>query len=306
MMVADDVQTPRRSEPPATTRRERASAFVELTKPGITRLVLLTTAAGFYMAARGSLDLLLFAHALFGTGLAASGTNALNQYVERDIDARMRRTRDRPLPSGRLRPAEAGRFAALLAVAGVAHLALFVNLLTAAVVAATVASYVLVYTPLKRYTSLATLVGAVPGALPILAGWTAGGGPLNAVGWTLFWILFLWQIPHTLALAWMHRRDYRDGGLAMLSVFDPEGRSTGAQALLYTLTLLPISLLPTLLGLAGTLYFVSALAAGTAFLALAARLAVRRSQRRAHRLFLASVVYLPVLLAALAIDKVPG
>lgn len=292
-----------RATPREPTRRERVSAFYELTKPGITRLVVFTTAVGYYVAARGEFSVTAFLHALFGVALAASGTNALNQYVERDVDARMGRTRGRPLPSGRLTPRAAGRFALLLSAAGVLHLAAFVNLLTAAIVAACVVSYVLVYTPLKPHTTLATLVGAVPGALPIVAGWTAAGRGLDPAAMTLFWILFLWQIPHFLALAWIYRDDYRAGGLAMLSVFDTEGRHTARQTLLYTAALVPVSLLPTLLGLAGAVYFAAALTIGAAFLAAAAAMARQRTLRAARRLFVASVAYLPLLLFVLAIDR---
>ncbi|OLE49330.1 MAG: protoheme IX farnesyltransferase, partial [Candidatus Rokubacteria bacterium 13_1_20CM_2_69_58] len=182
-------------------------AFLELTKPRITQLVLLTAAAGFYLGARGTVDLQLLAHTLLGTALVAAGTNAFNQLRERDVDARMRRTQGRPLPSGRVTPRAAGAFAGTISLAGVAYLAWKVNLLTAGLAALTLASYVLLYTPLKRKTSLNTLVGAVPGALPIVGGWTAAGGHLGPAVLALFWILFLWQLPHFLALAWIYRDD---------------------------------------------------------------------------------------------------
>lgn len=285
--------------------REKMAAFSELTKPGITRLAVLTAAAGFYLASPGSVDFARLAHTLIGMYLAAGGTNALNQYWEREIDARMRRTRARPLPSGRLSPRQALCFSSGISVVGLLHLALFVNVTTALIVAASLASYVFIYTPLKQRTSLSTLIGAVPGALPIVAGWTAAGGRFDVVVWVLFWILFLWQLPHFLALAWIYREDYSDGGLAMLSVFDPDGEQTGRQALLYGLTLVPVSLLPTLLGLTGVLYFFGALALGLLFAGAGTAMLLRRTERRAWRLFYASIAYLPALLLLMVVDKLP-
>jgi heme o synthase len=280
-----------------------ARDYFQLTKPGITRMVLLTTGVGFYIASLADVNWLRLVHTLIGTFLAASGTNALNQYWERDLDGRMARTRNRPLPAGRMEARDALVFALATTLVGTAYLALTVNRITAAVVIASTISYVLIYTPLKRYTTLATIVGAVPGALPILAGWTAARGQLGPEGWALFWILFLWQMPHFLALAWMFREDYRSGGFAMLSVFDPSGGGTGRQALVYALALLPVSLMPTLLGITGATYFFGALVLGIGFTALGAALALRRTERRARRLFLASVLYLPALLLLMVIDK---
>lgn len=279
-------------------------ALLELTKPRITQLVLLTAAAGFYLGARDRVDLLLLANTLIGTALVAGGTNAWNQIRERDVDARMARTRRRPLPSGRLTPSAAIVFASAITVAGVAYLAATVNLLTAVLAALTFASYVLLYTPLKRTTSLNTLVGAVPGALPIVGGWTAAGGSLGAAVAALFWILFLWQLPHFLALAWLYRDDYRASGLQMLSVADAEGRDTGRMALLYALALLPISLLPTLLGVTGTWYFFGALALGIGYVVAGAGLLVAATPARAWRLFFVSILYLPALLTLMVVDKV--
>lgn len=279
------------------------SDYLELTKPGITRLVLVTAGAGFYLGSRGALDPVLLAHTLVGTGLVASGTNALNQWWEREADGRMRRTRGRPLPSGRLAPHRALRFAIAISLAGIVYLALLVNGLTAALAAASVTSYVFAYTPLKRRTPLATLVGAVPGALPILGGWTAAGGTLTAGAWALFGILFLWQIPHFLALAWLYRDDYRAGGFVMLSGDDPDGRATGRKALVYALALVAVSFLPTYLGLTGAGYFVGAAALGAALLGSSAAMMHSPTERDARRLFVASVVYLPVLLLLLVVDK---
>jgi len=248
-------------------------------------------------------DLLLFAHTLLGTALVAGGTNALNQLSERDVDARMRRTRGRPLPSGRLSPGAAGAFAAAISVAGVIYLAATVNLLTAGLAALTLLSYVFLYTPLKRRTSLNTLVGAIPGALPIVGGWTAAGGRLDVAAGALFWILFLWQLPHFLALAWIYRDDYRAGGLVMLGGEDPSGRLTGRMSLLFALALVPVSLAPTLLGLTGGLYFAGALVLGAVYTGAGAALSFATTDRRARRLFLTSIAYLPALLALMVLDR---
>ncbi|MGH7644851.1 MAG: heme o synthase [Gemmatimonadales bacterium] len=283
-------------------------ALFELTKPRITQFVLLTAAAGFYVAATaggGTVDLALFAHTLVGTALVAAGTNAFNQLRERDVDARMERTRGRPLPSGRVTPRAAAWFATAIAGAGLAYLAALVNPLTVGLAALTLVSYVALYTPLKRRTSLNTLVGAVPGALPIVGGWTAAGGSLDAAAAALFWILFLWQLPHFLALAWIYREDYRRGGLVMLSGDDPDGRRTARMVLLYALALVPVSLLPRQLGLAGNLYFVGALVLGLAYAGAGAVLTLGPTGSRAWRVFVTSIVYLPALLALLVLDRRP-
>jgi heme o synthase len=279
-------------------------SLLELTKPRITQLVLITAAAGFYLGARDHVNLLLLLNTLLGTALVAGGTNAWNQIRERDVDGRMARTRRRPLPSGRLSPRSAIWFATAITVCGVVYLGLTVNLLTAVLAALTFGSYVLLYTPLKRKTSLNTLVGAVPGALPIVGGWTAAGGSLGAAVAALFWILFLWQLPHFLALAWLYRDDYRAGGLRMLSVTDEDGRDTGRMALLYAVALLPISLVPTLLGVTGTWYFFGALALGLAYVAAGTGLVVGATPARAWRLFFMSILYLPALLTLMVLDKV--
>lgn len=283
--------------------RHLAASLIELTKPGITRLVALTAAAGFYLASPDDVAWLHMLATLVGVALAAAGANALNQWLERDLDARMLRTRRRPLPSGRLNPPTALLFGVGCCAAGVGWLLLAVGLAPAAVVAAAAASYVLVYTPLKTRTSLCTLVGAVPGALPILAGWTAAGAPLNTSAWILFWILFLWQIPHFLALAWMYREDYARSGFVMLSLGDRDGRMTGRQVVLYGLALLTASLLPSVMGLTGAIYFVGAFVLGLGLLALGSKLALQCTGARARRLFLASVFYLPLLLALMVLDK---
>jgi heme o synthase len=283
----------------------RIGAFVELTKPGIVRMVMVTAGTGFFMASGlgHPLDMWLLLHTLLGIGLAASGACGLNEYAEWEADGRMRRTEGRPVPSGRLTPRTALWFSTALVFAGLAYLQLFAGALSAALVALTVVTYVLIYTPMKRYTWTATLVGAVPGALPILAGWTAGGGGLSQPGLALFAILFLWQMPHFYALAWIYRDDYRRGGFRMLTTLDPDGIRTGRQIVFFGALLLPVSLLPTLLGLTGTLYLIAALVLGIAFLGLGVSMALRRNERRAMRLFLGSVAYLPLLLLVMVIDR---
>jgi len=251
-----------------------------------------------------SLPLLI--HTLVGTALVAAGTNAFNQLRERDVDALMHRTAARPLPSGRLTPRAAGAFAGVISVGGVVWLAAFVNLTTAALATLTLLSYVFLYTPMKRRTSLNTLVGAVPGALPIVGGWTAAGGAPGPAVLALFWILFLWQLPHFLALAWIYRDDYRRGGLVMLGVDDEDGRRTGRMALLYAAALLPVSLLPSLLGVTGAWYFFGALALGIAYAAVGATLVRGATAKQAWRLFVASIIYLPSLLTLMVLDKVAG
>ena len=282
----------------------RAADFIALTKPRITGLVLGTAAAGFYLAARGPVAPALLAHALVGTALVASGTNALNQWWERDADALMQRTRRRPLPSGRLSPVAAFVFAWAIGLLGVGYLLWAVNAITALLAAATLLSYVFLYTPLKRRTPHSLLVGAVPGALPILGGWTAAGGALTPAAWALFGILFLWQLPHFLALAWMYRDDYRRGGFKVAGVRDADGRGTGRQSLGYAIALVALSLAPSWWGLTGAWYAAGALLLGLPLVGLAGRLALRPVPQSARRLFLGSVIYLPLLLILLAADKI--
>ncbi|MFQ5679699.1 MAG: heme o synthase [Gemmatimonadota bacterium] len=283
----------------------RLGDYLELTKPRITALVLVTAAAGFYLGSLGAVEWGLLLHTLLGTALVAAGTSAMNQVLEREVDGRMARTRGRPLPAGRLAPRSAGVFAGALAAAGVLYLFLAVNLPTALLAAAAFLVYDLAYTPLKRIHSLATLVGAIPGALPIAGGWVAARGELGGEAWALFGILFFWQLPHFLALAWLLREDYRRAGLPMLSVGDPEGLSTRHQTLVYALTLLPVSLLPAAIGMAGAAYFWAALGLGILFLARAAVFSRRPAAASARRLFHASILYLPLLLLLLTLDKLP-
>ncbi len=275
----------------------------ELTKPGITALVLVTTAVGFYLGSEGAIDLRLLSFAVLGTALLAAGTNALNHYAEREDDALMKRTHQRPLPSGRLEPRTALLFAVLVSAGGALGLALLVNPLTAFLGVAALVIYIFAYTPLKRKTSLCTIVGAVPGAIPPMMGWSAARGDLDVLAWVLFAIVFLWQLPHFLAIAWLYRNDYAEAGLPMLPVIDPEGIRTGRHIILYTLALLPVSLMTTILDLTGAIYFIGALTLGLGLLALALAVAISRTGKHARRLFLASVIYLPVLLVLMVVDK---
>lgn len=283
----------------------RAADFIELTKPRITLMVVLTAAVAAVVAAPGHMPVLRFLHLLVGTALVAAGASTLNQVLEHEFDARMRRTANRPIPSGRLQPDQALLFGVAAAVTGLLELALAVNLLTALVGAATLAGYVFVYTPLKRVSSLATVVGAIPGAMPPLMGWAAMRDQLGPGAWALFGLMFFWQLPHFLAIAWIYRADYERGGYPMLAVGDPDGARTARQALLYGAALVPVSLLPAALRLAAGLYLLSALALGLGLLACCVLFALSRSTTAARRLMLASVLYLPALLLLLVLDRVP-
>jgi protoheme IX farnesyltransferase len=278
--------------------------LVELTKPRIVLMVLLTVAAGFWMGSPSGQPGLLLFHTLLGTVLVAAGTNALNQVAERDLDALMRRTRSRPLPAGRLDVATAGSIAWLSGIGGVAYLAVAVNLTVAVLAAATLLSYVFGYTPLKRHSSLATLVGAIPGALPIVGGWAAAAGDLRFPAWSLFCILFLWQLPHFLALGWLYREDYARAALRTLSTNDRDGRLTFRYASLYAAALLPVSLVPTIVGIAGDVYFCGAVLLSSGFLLVAGTAARSTSKSNARRLFASSLAYLPLLLVLMAANRV--
>ncbi len=290
----------------ATLERERsrvAADLVALTKPRVVVMVLVTTVVGYYVGLAGAPDYGRLLALMLGTVLAAGGTLALNQYWERDVDARMERTRSRPLPEGRLAPLEALLFGAGLTAAGLAVLALGAGWVAMLVTAATFVLYVFAYTPLKLRTSLCTLVGAVPGALPPVTGWAAARDDLGLGAWVLFAILFLWQLPHTLAIARLYQADYARAGVRLLPVIDAEGGATERQILSGCLGLLAVSLLPTLIGLAGGVYFVGALLLGAAFVVLGAQQALAPSPLRARRVLLASLLYLPALLALLAFNK---
>ena len=274
-----------------------------LTKPGITRLVVFTTAAGYLMAMGAEADLLRLFHTVFGAALASAGANALNMWWERDTDASMRRTRMRPLPAGRLEPRTALTFATVLSGWGLIHLLLFVNLATLAVVAASLLTYILVYTPLKKRTHHATLIGALPGSLPTLAGWTAANEPIGAAALAITGVVFFWQMPHFYALAWVYREDYARGGMRMLTVVDPEGTRLGLESFGYSVVLLAVSLVPVLTGMIGWVYGAVAAVLGLAMVVLSARLWARRDDRRAWHLFFGSIAYLPVLLAFMLLDR---
>lgn len=287
----------------AGAERSRAAVFADLVKARLTALVLLTTFVGFYLGERGSIDFLLMFHALFGTALVASGAAALNQFLERDYDAKMRRTATRPLPSGELQPATAAIFGGLCSIIGLIYLAVLVNPLTSVVGAVTSVSYLFIYTPLKRVTWLNTLVGAIPGALPPLMGWTAARGELSGEGWALFAILAFWQIPHFMAIAWLYREDYAQAGFVMLPSAEDGGNRTAQQAVSNTIALILASLCPFAFGLNGKIYLIAALVLGAGYLLAAIRFARQLNARRARQLFLASIIYLPLLIAALVGNK---
>ena len=284
-------------------RRARLADLVELTKPRIVLMVMLTAGVGFWMAGPTAARAFVLFHLLAGTMLVAAGTNALNQVAERDVDALMRRTRGRPLPAGRLDIATGAAFAWSIGIAGIVYLAATVNVLTGALAAATLFSYVFLYTPLKRHTSVSTLIGGVPGALPIVGGWTAASGTLTPEAWILFWIMFLWQLPHFLALGWLYKEDYARAGLRMLSVTDEDGRVTFMQATLYAAALLPVSLSPTLLGMTGGVYFVGAFLLSAAYLFASVTALPHVTPAHAKRLFRVSLVYLPALLLIMGVDR---
>jgi protoheme IX farnesyltransferase len=283
----------------------RMADYVELAKPRIVLMVLVTAFVGFYLGSENIPDYVTLLQTLFGTALAAGGTLALNQLVERDTDAKMERTRHRPLPDGRLQPRDALSFGLVLTVAGLLYLWLAISFLSAAVTALITISYLFCYTPLKLRSALCVLVGAVPGALPPVIGWVAATGSFDVGAWVLFAIIFLWQVPHTLAIGRLYREDYARAGIQFLPVIDLEGESTNRQILCHTAALLAVSLLPTLLGLAGPVYFSAALLLGVGLLASGIRLALESTLARARKLLLVSLIYLPVLLLVMALDRVP-
>lgn len=277
------------------------SDYIALMKPRITLMVVLTALFGFYLASPSPMDVALLANLLAGTALSCAGAGALNMAMEVRADGAMNRTRHRPIPAGRVPIGTAVSFGGILATAGVALLAVKVNGLTAALSVTTIVLYLFVYTPLKSRTSLCTVIGAIPGALPPVMGWAAARGSLDAGAWALFGVLFFWQLPHFLAIAWMYREDYARAGYPMLPVTDPEGGSTARQVVLQTLALMVISLAPVGLNIAGGAYLAGASVLGVAFLAFGLAFAQVRSRERARRLFLASLAYLPGLLGLLAV-----
>jgi len=285
------------------TLLNRAGAYVALTKPDVSFLVLMTTAAGFYMGVRGPVDWLKLVHTVFGTMLIAAGTAALNHYIERESDRHMRRTASRPLPSGLLQPAEALWFGIALAIAGAADLWLVGGWMTSLLGVVTCLSYLLAYTPLKKRTVWATFVGAFPGAIPPMIGWVAASGRLDLGAWLLFAILFFWQFPHFHAIAWMYREDYARAGILMLPVVDREGSRTFRQILVTAVVLVGVSLLPAISGFAGRLYFFGALALSVGLLQVCVWAASEKTNFRARWLMHATVTYIPLLLGLMVYDK---
>ena len=288
----------------AAAEKSWTSVFADLVKARLTTLVLLTTLVGFYLGERGAMNFALMFNTLAATALLAAGASALNQWLEREYDAKMLRTQGRPLPSGRMQPATVAIFGGMCSVAGLVYLALAVNPLTSVIGAVTLISYLFIYTPLKRVTWLNTAIGAVPGALPPLMGWTAARGELSSEGWALFAILFFWQLPHFFAIAWIYKDEYAKAGFKMLPGIDPDGQRTAQQAVSNTLALLAVSLFPFVFKMAGTTYLAGALVLGAAFLWTAIRFSRQLTLARARQLFFASIIYLPLLLALMVWNKV--
>jgi len=277
--------------------------YLALTKPRITWLILMSTGVGYFFGAKSGWHWLTLLHTIIGTGLLASGTAALNQWYEREADAKMRRTKARPLPSGRLDESKALLFGLAISAAGFFELQLAVNELAALLGAATLASYLFLYTPLKQRSPHSTTIGAIPGAMPPLIGYAAASGTLTWEAWVLFAILFLWQFPHFYAIAWMYREDYERAGIRMLPVVEPDGESTARRIVLFSLLLIPISLIPKYLSMAGNIYLFGALALGLLFLYAGVRISFDRTRQEARHVLLASVVYLPVLYGLLLFDR---
>ncbi|MEI6193143.1 MAG: heme o synthase [Verrucomicrobiota bacterium] len=288
----------------STAEKSWTSVFADLVKARLTTLVLLTTLVGFYLGWRGAMNFALMFNTLAATGLVAAGASALNQWLEREYDAKMLRTQSRPLPSGRMQPATVAIFGGVCSVAGLIYLALAVNPLTSIIGAVTLISYLFIYTPLKRVTWLNTAIGAVPGALPPLMGWTAARGELSSEGWALFAILFFWQLPHFFAIAWIYKDEYAKAGFQMLPGIDPDGQRTAQQAVSNTLALLAVSLFPFVFKMAGTFYLVGAIILGAGFLWGAIQFSRQLTLTRARQLFFASIIYLPMLLALMVWNKV--
>lgn len=276
--------------------------FFDLSKPGIGFYALITTFASFWLASHHDLNYILLLHTLIGTGLVTAGGGALNQVIEITLDAKMHRTERRPLPAGRISKASGLTFGIVTSIVGSLYLLLFVNGISSLLAIATLVGYLFIYTPMKRTTSLATIVGAFPGAVPILIGWAAVTGGIDIRGWTLFAILFLWQIPHFLAIAWMYRKDYERAGLPMLTVIDTDGVSAAHQSIVYLVALLPISLMPTMLGMTGKLYFFGALLLSVGYLAAGVQVIFKRTNASARGLLIASILHLPVLLGLMVLD----
>jgi heme o synthase len=285
-------------------RRSVFYDYLVLTKPELTLLSVVTALGGAYLAGGGTLSYLTLLHTFLGTLFVGGGAGALNQYFERDLDIQMRRTENRPLPSGRIPQGHALLFGVILSVAGIFQLLLFTHALAAFLAMVTLVTYLFLYTPLKRVTPFATVLGGIPGALPPLIGWTAVTGELSMGAWSLFFILFFWQMPHFLALGWMYRKDYARAKYRLLTVVDPSGDATSRQILIYCIALLPAAVMPTMVGVLGITYFVGAAILTSAFLWLAIRLYKDRSNVNAKRLFFGSLLYLSVLVGLMIVDRV--
>ena len=277
--------------------------LVELVKARLTLLVLLTTAVGFYLGAEGPINFVALLHTVFGTAAAAAGAAALNQWWEYNLDALMQRTRSRPVPAGRMRPRDAVILGSALSIFGVAYLAFVCNALSAALAAITIIIYIFAYTPLKRVSTFNTALGAVPGALPPMIGWAAARGTLNAGAWMLFAILFFWQLPHFFAIAWMYRDDYARAGFQMISSDDRTGERSASQSVFFCMLLFVVAGLPAFLGIATVFYLLAELILGAVFVAVAMRFLKTRARADARRLFITSIIYLPLLLGALVLSK---
>ena len=290
-----------------TGTRSARSGFIrdlaELVKAGLTLLVLLTTAVGFYLGADSPINFAALLHTVFGTAAAAAGAAALNQWWEYKLDALMHRTRSRPVPTGRMRPRDAVILGAALSIFGVAYLAFVCNALSAALAAITIIIYIFAYTPLKRVSTFNTALGAVPGALPPMIGWAAARGTLNAGAWMLFAILFFWQLPHFFAIAWMYRDDYARAGFQMISSDDRTGERSASQSVFFCMLLFIVAGLPAFLGIATVFYLLAELVLGGVFIAVAMRFLKTRATSDARRLFITSIIYLPLLLGALVLGK---
>ena len=290
-----------------TGTRSARSGFirdlVELLKARLTLLVLLTTAVGFYLGADSPINFAALLHTVFGTAAAAAGAAALNQWWEYKLDALMHRTRSRPVPTGRMRPRDAVILGAALSIFGVAYLAFVCNALSAALAAITIIIYIFAYTPLKRVSTFNTALGAVPGALPPMIGWAAARGTLNAGAWMLFAILFFWQLPHFFAIAWMYRDDYARAGFQMISSDDRTGERSASQSVFFCMLLFIVAGLPAFLGIATVFYLLAELVLGGVFIAVAMRFLKTRATSDARRLFITSIIYLPLLLGALVLGK---
>lgn len=297
-----EVITAEIQETKAISVGEKAAAYLELTKPRIAFMLVLTSAAGFYLGAKGGFDFVLFINSVIGITLLAFGVATLNQFIERRTDALMERTMNRPLPSGKVSPAEALIFGLILTISAEVYLAVLVNPLTAALGLVVIIGYVLLYTPLKTKTSASTAIGAIPGALPPLMGWTSSANEITLGAWILFALLFLWQFPHFLAIAWMYREQYAKAKILMLPVVEPSGKLTAQQIVLFTIMLLPISITPFFIGLTGWIYLVGASVLGIWFLYESVQTARAKTVKKARRLLLVSVLYLPIIFALMVFN----